>query len=133
MVKPKRSFYKRLGCKRGSVYIIMVGQLLKFYVLIIIKVISGWVRTWGSAQSRLLYSDITLEMSKPLTWSHDSDTEPNSLCPIIIIPNAWLDINSYVIGFIRLHLKHVSINPTICPNGRWAINSFGRRNQIIPL
>ena len=76
-------------------------RLLEFYVLATSKVISGWVLTCDSVHSWWLYSDSPLgdqathtmaQFPSPLLYS---DTAPTSLCPILIMPSAWLGSDMY--------------------------------------
>ena len=73
-----------------------VGCLLESYVLATSTVILGWVPTCDSAHSWWLYITAQLgdHATSTMTWypslSHNTDTKPTSLCPIVIMLSAWL-------------------------------------------
>ena len=79
----------------------LVTCLLLFYVLATFKVITGWEPTCDNMHSSRLYSAVPLwdQQIITMTWypiqSHYSDTEPTSLCPILLKLSARLGSEKY--------------------------------------
>ena len=88
-------------CDEEVGWILAWARLLLFYIPAISKAISGLVPTWDSSRSWWLYSAAPLgsQAISTMTWyptqSHYPDTEPNSPCSILIMPNTWLGSDKY--------------------------------------
>ena len=106
-----------------------------FFILTTLKAISRRLPPCDGTQSWWICcaGPLRNQAASTITWyphqSHYPNTEPNSPCPILIIPSTWLGSDKYQFYKSLVWLNQDSnprgLNLPISQNGRWTLYSFG--------